>query len=225
VPAKPRPDWVQTGWDMWYYINNNIVRYSSTSTAWKDLPSTGVQLQVRHYTNGKKNWLESISGSDFYIESEAVKEYLPINSPIFKLGTSSNECIHDAIDQQTDSASFKNDPSMTKYISDSKSLIGWTVWRANDDNVLERYSSSDESNNTWEAVPNTGIILLSRKFQEGNEIWDERVVGQEIYVLRRSDEADILRTYPFIKGGSMAPIEILDTISAQYADEYRSRVI
>lgn len=53
---------VLIGWVVFYYINNEIVKYSSDTHDWVDLPKIGVMYLYRIYENYK----EQIGGCDMY---------------------------------------------------------------------------------------------------------------------------------------------------------------
>lgn len=52
-----------TGWTVFYYINNELIRYDSTTHNWVDLPKIGVMALHRHYQAG---YSEVVMGVDFY---------------------------------------------------------------------------------------------------------------------------------------------------------------
>lgn len=67
-----------TGWTVFYYIDNQLVRYDSTTHNWADLPKIGVMVLFRHYSAG---YSETIMGTDFYcpyqlMNVEDVRPYL-----------------------------------------------------------------------------------------------------------------------------------------------------
>lgn len=54
---------VLTGWTVFYYTDNQLVSYNSTTHNWVDLPKIGVMVLYRHYQDG---FSEVVMGTDFY---------------------------------------------------------------------------------------------------------------------------------------------------------------
>lgn len=51
------------GWVVFYYINNELIKYSSDTHNWADLPKIGVQALFRIYIDDTK---EIVTGVDYY---------------------------------------------------------------------------------------------------------------------------------------------------------------
>lgn len=54
---------VLTGWVVFYYENGQVVRYSSETHDWMNLPNIGVMYLFRIYESGAK---EQVAGCDYY---------------------------------------------------------------------------------------------------------------------------------------------------------------
>lgn len=52
-----------TGWTAYFYVNNELIRYNSTTHNWTELPKIGVQCLWRHYAEG---YSEMVNGVDYY---------------------------------------------------------------------------------------------------------------------------------------------------------------
>jgi hypothetical protein len=199
MPAKPEADWTQVGWKVWVYNDPNIEVYSSKTHTWDQVPQDGVQFMFRYYTKGTRSWREGISGQDFYLEKDLDKNLLPRVSTFFKIGSLDTNHYRLATENAMADTTYTVDDSISKYIDNKKTLIGWKAWVVENDQLVEY--NSDLYN--WSQVPPFGMVRLNKYWKSGNNRWLEHISLQDIYYLDNDDQSLLKSSYNFLKNGAV----------------------
>ena len=197
MPAKPQGNWTQLGWKVWVYRDPDIESYSSKDYTWSQVPSNGLQMMLRFYTDGTRSWREMITGQDIYFEEDIAKDVIPSNvATFFKIGTNDDSKFHDALLELRADTTHTVNNTIAKYVETKKTLLGWQLW-----NVAGKYSSSSHS---WSDIPTFGTLMMNKYWKSGPDRWIEQISGQDIYFLNNvTDEATLISTYSFMKNGSV----------------------
>ena len=58
------------GWTIWVVVNDELVRFSSATHTWNDVPDYGAQLMNKYWRAGEYSWIEHVTSQDiYYIDS------------------------------------------------------------------------------------------------------------------------------------------------------------